>query len=254
MKNMWKTLIFILLIVSCATERPKGKTEAEVLFKESKEMIKEGRYILANERLNQIRSQYPYSFYATHAELLQADILFEQENFVEAASAYTLFKDLHPTNKKMDYVTLRIAESYYRQIPSTFDRDLTPAHQAIRFYNELLQKYPSSTLKKEALDRIRECQNLIERKEQYIADFYYKTDVFDAARYRYLDIMVNFPHNQKLMDHSIRRVLLSSVKLKDFNGCVDYYNKLSNQASTSVRPLLKEIEQTCKEANTEVKK
>ena len=208
-------------------------------------MIVEGRYILANERLNQLRSQYPYSYYATHAELLQADILFEQESYVEAASAYTLFKDLHPTNKRMDYVTLRIAESYYKQIPSTYDRDLTPAHQAIKYYNELLQRYPGSKLIKDALGRIKECQELIEKKEQYIADFYYKTDVFEAARYRYLGLLKQFPNNKELTNHSIRRILLSSVKMEDFKGCVKYYNELSSLADSAYQGILQEIQETC---------
>jgi len=235
----------LFLFLSCAAERPKGKTEAEVLFKEAKEMIVEGRYILANERLNQLRSQYPYSYYSTHAELLQADILFEQENYVESASAYTLFRDLHPTNKRMDYVNLRIAESYYKQIPSTFDRDLTPAHQAIKYYNELLRNYPGSKLIKDALERIKECQDLIEQKEKYIADFYYKTDVFGAARYRYLDILARFPNNKVLRNHAIRRVLVTSVKLEDFKGCANYFNQFESLIDPAYKRMLQEIYKTC---------
>jgi outer membrane protein assembly factor BamD len=80
-------LVLSLLVISCATKRPQGQTEAEVLFKEAKELIGKSRYIQATEKLNAIRSQYPYSFYATHAELLQADILFAQENYAESAAA-----------------------------------------------------------------------------------------------------------------------------------------------------------------------
>lgn len=102
-----------------------GSTKAEILFKEAKDLISKSRYIQATEKLNSIRSQYPYSYYATHAELLQADILFSQENYAEAASAYILFRDFHPKYNELGYVIFRISESFYRQLPTTFDRDLS---------------------------------------------------------------------------------------------------------------------------------
>ena len=124
------SLLLVFVLASCSTVRPKGKTEAEVLFLEAKFLIEDGRYLMATEKLNSIRSQFPYSYYATHAELLQADILFEQDNYVEAAAAYILFKDFHPRHKKMAYVVWRIAESFNNQRPPTYDRDLSPLYEA----------------------------------------------------------------------------------------------------------------------------
>ena len=40
------------LMLSCAQEQIQGKTEAEILYKEAQDFIKDGRYILANEKLN----------------------------------------------------------------------------------------------------------------------------------------------------------------------------------------------------------
>ncbi|MEX1099820.1 MAG: outer membrane protein assembly factor BamD, partial [Bacteriovoracaceae bacterium] len=140
-----KLIFFTLFIlVGCATEKPEGKTAAEVLYKEAQNLMDDGRYLLATEKLNQLKNQYPYSFYATPAELLQADILFEQENYVEAAAAYLLFKDFHPKHDKMPYVIFKIAESYFEQIPDTFDRDLQPAFEAIKYFKELVFRFPSS--------------------------------------------------------------------------------------------------------------
>jgi len=93
-----------MLVFSCASEKPEGKTEAEVLFKEAKILMDDGRYIMATEKLNLLRSQYPYSFFATPAELMLADILYLQENYVEAAAAYILFRDFHPKSTDIEYV------------------------------------------------------------------------------------------------------------------------------------------------------
>ncbi len=182
-------LIFSFILLSCATKRPTGSTEAEILFKEATELISKSRYIQATEKLNSIRSQYPYSFYATHAELLQADILFSQENYAEAASAYILFRDFHPKYSELGYVIFRISESFYRQLPSTFDRDLSAGLDAIKYFNELIQNYPNTEYVKDAQSRINQIEEMVEKKEIYIADFYFKTRDFEAAKNRYEDIL-----------------------------------------------------------------
>lgn len=192
-------LSFSLLVISCASKRPQGSTEAEVLFKEAKDLISKSRYIQATEKLNAIRSQYPYSYYATHAELLQADILFSQENYAEAASAYILFRDFHPKYAELGYVIFRISESFYRQLPSTFDRDLSSGVEAVKYFNELIQNYPNTEYVTEAQTRINQIEEMIEKKEIYIADFYFKTKDFEAAKARYEEILKTLKNkNEKL--------------------------------------------------------
>ena len=209
-----KYLLILLLIMGCASDSPEGKTEAEVLFKEAQELIEAERFILATEKLNLIKTQHPYSFYATPAELMHADILFEQENFVEAAAAYLLFRDFHPRHEKIPYVVQRIAESYYKQVPSTIDRDLEPAVEAIKYFEEVIQKYPDSSYRMTADKRIVEARAMLRQKDEYIADFYFKTDEFSAARYWYLDILENH-QDKKTRKHAILRTMISTYNLKE---------------------------------------
>lgn len=237
--------IAVLLLASCATPRPVGKTEAEVLYQEAKELVKDSRFLLATEKLNSLRSQYPYSFYSTHAELLQADILFNQENFVESAAAYILFKDFHPKYKKLDYVIWRIADSFFNQIPSTFDRDLAPAFQAIQYYKEITNFYPNSEYGKDGASKIKKCNKMIEDKELYIADFYYKTKVYDSARYRYLSIVNKFKHIKSLREHSMNRVVWSSFKLGQLDKCRSYYGQFEKYVSGKNKTSMKLAFKNC---------
>ncbi|NOT79176.1 MAG: outer membrane protein assembly factor BamD [Bacteriovoracaceae bacterium] len=198
MKFIKYLLICLCFItISCATKRPEGATEAEVLFKEAKELVSKSRFIQATEKLNTLRSQYPYSFYATHAELLQADILFSQENYAESAAAYILFRDFHPKYSEMGYVVFRISESFYRQLPETFDRDLSAGIEAIKYFNELTQSYAGTEYAKDALNRVNRIEDMLEKKEIYIADFYFKTKDFVAAKSRYEDILKSLKNNDE---------------------------------------------------------
>ena len=121
MKIIW--LVFSVLVVmtnfSCSSKRPKGQTEAEILYKESKKFMEDGQYLLAIERLNKIQSEFPFSYYSTPSELLRADIYFAQKNFEEAAASYKVFLELHPHHKRASYVLYKLSESYFQQLPST---------------------------------------------------------------------------------------------------------------------------------------
>lgn len=230
MKTLIAIILALLFIFSCTSQRPEGTTEAEVLFKEAQKLIKDGRYLLATEKLNTIRSQYPYSYYATHAELMNADILFEQENYVEAASAYIVFRDFHPKHEKLDYVIWRIAESFYLQLPETFDRDLAPGFEAIKYFDELLRTFPTSEYSKDARERQDSIKDMLNKKEKYIADFYYKTDDFESALYRYKQIL-NTISLADYQEHAAVRALSSASKLKRTMDCKEIYGRFKSKVN-----------------------
>lgn len=211
-----KYLVLVLLVVltSCATKRPEGATEAEVLYKEAKDLFSKSRFIQTTEKLNQIRSQYPYSYYATYAELMQADVLFAQENYPEAASAYILFKDFHPKYNDIGYVLFRISESFYQQLPSTYDRDLSAGIEAIKYYNELLQNYPNTEYVKDAREKIKKIEDMLSKKEIYIADFYFRTKDYKAAKARYEEILKTIDDaNEK--SRIEKQIELAAQKIQD---------------------------------------
>jgi outer membrane protein assembly factor BamD len=240
-----KFLVLLLIIAACSSDKPKGRTEAEVLFKEAEELVAADRFILATEKLNAIKTQHPYSFYATPAELMQADVLFLQESYVESAAAYLLFRDFHPRHEKIAYVIFRIAESFYKQIPDTIDRDLEPALEAIKYYDEIMTKYPDSSYKKDAEKRISRAKKMLRQKDQYIADFYFKTDKFAPARYWYLDMLENHqdPSTRK---HAMLRTILATFELKEWQPCLDYIEKFYQLVDKETQSEIKSVKDTCK--------
>ena len=236
--------LILLVLLSCSSDKKKGRTEAESLFKEAEDLVKSERYILATEKLNIIKTQHPYSFYATPAELLQADVLYLQENYIEAAAAYLLFRDFHPKHEKIPYVVFKIAESYYQQIPSTIDRDLEPAVESIKYYEEVLQKYSSSSYSKQAQEKIDSAKKMLRDKDQYVADFYFKTKEYKAARYWYLDMLESY-QDEKLRNHAMVRTVMSTRLLKEWDACIDYAEKFYDSVDKGSHKEIKSIKQSC---------
>ncbi len=233
------------LLISCSsTPKPEGKTEAEVLYKEAKQLLDEGYYTFALEKINQLRNQHPYSFYVTPSELLQADIMFKQEDYAGATAAYLLFRDFHPKHEKIPYVVYQIGESYYKQIPVGYDKDLESAHLAVKYFREVSNKYSSSSFAKESQQKVVDCQTRILKKEKYVADFYFKTKKFSAARWRYLDILKKFS-SKDIVDHSKVRIVESSSAMNDHQLCVEYAIEYKDSLEEKSAKYLSELMNLC---------
>lgn len=185
------TLSLLLSLWGCSS-KSISEDNPEDLYHAAEEEISDKQYLQAIERLRAIKNRFPYSKYSTMAALRMADVYYLEESFPEAVAAYEAFRDLHPKYEKADYVLFRIGESYFQMIPSTFDRDLTPATKAIDSFTELKKLYPSSSLAHEANAKIIEATTQLAQKELYIADYYYKKGMYESAATRYEKITKNF--------------------------------------------------------------
>jgi outer membrane protein assembly factor BamD len=93
-------------------------------------------------------------------------------------------------------VTFRIAKSYYSRLPDTVDRDLTAADSAIRFFDEVIRRYPDSNYAKEAKELRKTALNKLAAKEYYVAQFYFHRSQFDSALGRYENLVKIYPEDE----------------------------------------------------------
>ena len=242
-------LSFALHFVSCSSTKPEGSTEAETLYYEIMSNYKGKRYLLALEKISTFRSKYPYSFYIAEIELLRADIFYSQENYIEAVDAYLSFRDFHPKHDKLDLIEWRVAESFFLQLPSTVDRDLTPALSALDSYQDLIKKFPGSEYSKKSVERIKTLEKMLENKELYIADFYFRTKDYQSASYR-LEKIILTSRDIETKKLSLEKLVLSYVKLKQREKCeekVKIYGDLLDSQQ------FERLQSNCRELSTEDK-
>jgi len=177
---------------ACSTDEKKADT-AEGSYQLAQEYEKDERFEEAIRRYNEVKNKFPYSKYAALAELSIADTYYKQESYPEAQVAYQTFKELHPKHAQIDYVTFRLAMSYFEQLPGTVDRDLTLAKNAIQYFDEVINQYPNSEHLQEAKDKKIDCLKRLAGKEEYIADFYFKKEIYESALNRYENLYRVYP-------------------------------------------------------------
>ena len=184
---------FSSVFLTACSSKDKTADTAEGAYAIAQDFDKEELWERAIARYQEVKNKYPYSKYATMAELAIADCHFKDESFPEAQVAYQAFKDLHPKHPQIDYVTHRLGMSFFKQLPATIDRDLTLATSAILYFDEVLEKYPNSEYFKEAREKREESYKMLAEKELYIAEFYFKREKYDSALTRYELLLKKYP-------------------------------------------------------------
>lgn len=182
-------LFLIVFLVSCSSADKLDTSTAEGAFKLAQTYEKDERYEEAISYFREVKNKHPYSRFATEAELAIADIEFKREAFAEAEVSYRLFKELHPNHPKMPYVTYRLGLSIFNQLPSTIDRDLASANNAIIYFEEVMSSFAQSEFAKEAQKKKLKSQKMLAEKVMYIANWYYGQKEWESALGRYEDVL-----------------------------------------------------------------
>jgi outer membrane protein assembly factor BamD len=186
-------LALLLLQWGCSAETIDNDSPPEKQYTEGERLLKKDRFMEAVERFRILKSRYPYSKYAALATLKIGDSHYQEEAYVEAASAYKVFRELYPKHEFAAYALYRIGESHFNDVPSSIDRDLDSAHNAIAAYTQLAKDYPNDERVADSQKKIHSLRGKLAEKENYVGNFYFKRKLYQAAAGRYSYLLDTYP-------------------------------------------------------------
>jgi outer membrane protein assembly factor BamD len=180
-----------LLGLNCATARMlvrPAPTNAEELYQQSMEDLEGGLFPEALKGFADLKAQYPYTKYASLADLRTADTHFHRGKHLEAVDAYRTFLKLHPSHEEVPYAMFQIGEAYYSQIPDNWfflppaaEKDQGNTRLAITGYQDMLDRHPKADIATRAKERLDECRTKLAEHEMYVANFYFGREVYKAS-------------------------------------------------------------------------
>lgn len=234
-------------LTGCSTASA-NPDDPEGLYKEAEEALSDEHYLVALERYRDVKNRFPYSSRAIDSELRIADTYFAQESYLEAESAYEIFKELHPTHPRSDYVQYRIGLSYFNQMPSHPGRDLSAAYRAIDAFNVLIDRYKSSSLLGEAKQKVAEARQKLAEYQNYVADFYYQRRHYLSASYRYAALLQDYP-GLGYDEEALYRLGESYYHIRMFSSARETLQRLLSKYpeggyQSNAQSLLKDLEKT----------
>ena len=194
-----------------------------------------------------VKNQHPYSAFATKAKLGIADVQYARQAWPEAEALYKLFKEFHPQHPELDRVIFRIGASVFQQLPPTIDRDLSLAPEAVKYFQLVVSKYPSSSQAAEARKKLEQVQGLLRQKEEYIAQFYFRRGEYLSAFHRY-DSLLKAKFTSSIPVRTLYEATVSAHRAKKPAQAQRYFQVLAQKfpnssEKTKAEEVLSEVRQ-----------
>jgi len=192
-KKLLLLITIILFLSGCAWWKGKEipRNNPYALFQKGYEDYQKGRYEQAIESFQRLKEEYPLSELTIRAEMGIADSHFSRKEYGYAEIAYNDFINLHPANDNLSYVMYQIGICHYNQLLS-IDRDQTDTWKALKAFERLVVRFPTSKFSFIAEKKIRECKIRIAEHEFYVGEIYFKMKKYQAAMRRFENIVKNY--------------------------------------------------------------
>jgi outer membrane protein assembly factor BamD len=172
----------------------------KVLYDRAMDDIKHSKFIEARLNLQTLINTYPDSEYLAKAKLAVADSYYKEggtSNLTQSIDEYKNFIVFFPFLDEAAYAQMQVAMAHYRMMEKA-DRDNSQAQNAETEFQIFLQKYPTSALRPQAEQYLRNAQEVIADGEFRIGRFYYvraRTNPADypAAAARLVEVSERYP-------------------------------------------------------------
>lgn len=163
----------------------------EVLYNEAADALDAEEYRRAARLFEDVERQYPYSKWATKAQLMAAFAAFQDDRYDEAVFAIDRFTELHPGNEDIDYAYYLKALAYYEQI-SDVARDQAMTERALKAFETLITRFPNSEYTRDSKLKRDLTLDHLAGKEMEIGRYYLNRNQINAAINRFRTVVTKY--------------------------------------------------------------
>ena len=194
-------LICLAMLSGCETmqtifgtlEEEKAQVErpVEVIYNNAMDLLETQWYDTAAKEFDEVERQYPYSIWATKAQLMAGYSYYKDERYDDAIIALDRFIELHPGNRDAPYAYYLKALSYYEQI-SDVGRDQKMTRLALESMREVSRRFPNTTYARDARLKLDLSRDHLAGKDMSIGRYYQRRDDYLAAINRYRAVIETY--------------------------------------------------------------
>lgn len=187
-----------MLLTACSSsDKKKEETKVEenqpveVMYNKAADQLDAGEYAAAANSFDRVDRQYPYSEWATRAQLMSGYAYYKELDYDNAIVSLDRFIQLHPGNKDIDYAYYLKALSYYEQITDV-SRDQDMTQEAMDALDAILERFPNSRYARDAQLKKDLTRDHLAGKEMTVGRFYQRQEIYPAALRRYQTVVKNY--------------------------------------------------------------
>jgi len=167
-------------------ERPVAE-----IYNNAMDLLESQWYETAAKEFDEVERQYPYSKWATKAQLMAGYAHYKDERYDDAIIALDRFIELHPGNRDAPYAYYLKALSYYEQI-SDVGRDQKMTRLALNAMREVTRRFPNTAYARDARLKLDLSRDHLAGKDMSIGRYYQHREDYLAAINRYRAVIEQY--------------------------------------------------------------
>ena len=188
--------------VETTAKKVSYRTTAKQNYDKGVKALKNKSYEDAAKYFKHVQTRFPFSQYATLAELRQADVQRDSEKYISAIDAYKTFTKEHPTHPEVEsgYVAFNIGVCFQKLMPSDFfimppaeEKDQTSTEAAMLAFQQFLKSFPDSKYRSQAKKHYQEALGQLASHELFVARFYLGRNKPKGAIFRLEYLIKRYP-------------------------------------------------------------
>ena len=208
------------------------KLDGDGLYRQARLALDSSDFSTAISRYDQIAARFPFTEYATQADLERVYALYRSFQPDDALSAADKFLKEHPRHPSADYI------QYIKGLVNTSrdeglsgalgldntKEDVSFLRRAFDDFSLLAQKYPTSPYAGDARQHMIDLRNRIAQHDLHVVHYYVKRGAFIAAAKRSEQILLQYPGAPATID--AMDILEQCYRKMGLNDQADVVHKL----------------------------
>jgi outer membrane protein assembly factor BamD len=182
----------IALLAGCSTPGTRPDADPVLQLALAREQFAGKDYDDAAATLQELLTSRPPAQIRLEAQFLAGETAMAREEFAEARTYFSEFRDLFPGNPRVPEADFQIADSFARE-RNRKDRDVTPLREARERFIAFLAAYPGHPRAEAAAQGLASCTAALASYERSVAELYLDRGAWTGAAGRLEGILRDFP-------------------------------------------------------------
>lgn len=188
-------LFSMLTVTGCShnkdADADKPPEPVEKMYAKAAKELDAGHNTEAAKEFDAVEQNYPYSQWATHAQLMAGYAHYKNLKYDDALLALNRFIELHPGDENIAYAYYLKALCYYEQI-SDVRRDQKMTEEALDSLKQVKTRFPDSPYARDASLKIDLTLDHLAGKEMEIGRYYLDRKQYQAAINRFEKVVQQY--------------------------------------------------------------
>ncbi|HYF97710.1 MAG TPA: outer membrane protein assembly factor BamD [Coxiellaceae bacterium] len=204
---IWVLVIFVLLVGCEGKKDPLAQYQAmsaTQLYDSANSNLKKGNYTSAIQEFSALNNLYPFGTYTEQAQLNLIYAYYKDDDMPSALAEADRYIHMYPRSQHVDYAYymkgvisykdgLTWLQQFFGVNPAA--RNIKNLQESYLSFNELVQRFPSSVYRDDALAHMAYIRNQVAQQEIVIAKLYMYHKAYIAAINRATDVINNYPQS-----------------------------------------------------------